>query len=436
MLVTSGTTIREENTGERVIPWGAWIWGSDFMYRYDSRITDALDFLKAHGFTATGTEVGWSNIESVANSGVYDQNTLDKFLDLAQKCRDRGLYCGFSLRVSATNWTNVAPDWYEPWSYADRFYPPYEADWRTYWEGFKNLWVEIASRLESLDNVFYIPWFYPWHGQDPVTGQWPQPEGKHAHWENVMTPELFAPSGALRDVTQKMLVWTPVGQGSAWDRTLANLISDSRNVYITDSLGRNVKLLKNDPGGNTARYDPDLMEPYPGANNLNWTLDPSAMGLLGNNICFGTNGHKPHNLEKGKCDTPADWRGTDIEREFQYHQFEPGRRFMLKYNVPMLVHEMGYFYYTSCNDKNIWDWVQAGYRHRIEQIVAYPPMACVYWQFDDGNESIIVDRYVNQLNETGLLLKELNPNDGVPPTYHSLTVGSNIDGIPFNVRKV
>lgn len=420
----------EENTGEKLIPWGAWIWGSDWNHRYDSRITDSLDFMKNQGFNTTGTILGWSEFEKTAGKGDYINYMFDRLVDFAQKCKDRDLYCGYGLRLSATSWTNQAPSWFESWSYADRFYPPYENRIRTgdfpygpqppndfqpdpshsadyYWESFKKLWVKIVTLLEPLDNVFYVPWYYPWHGQDPVTGRWEQPKGKHQWWEGV-TPELFGKNGAIRQHTDKMLVWTPVGQGSAWDRTLVNLINDPRNVYITDTLGNRVRLLKNDPGGNTARFDPEIVESNVGG--VDYVLNPSAIGLLNNNICFAVNGHKPHNLEKGRCDTPADWRGTELEKEFQYNQFEPGRRFMLRHGVPMMVTEMGYFYYTSCNNKNIWDWVKSGYRHRLEQIVTDPPMSCVYWQFDDGNESILVSRYVNELNDIGLMLKELKPS--------------------------
>ena len=380
---------------------GVTLWGSDVLWR-TARLEADLAYIASLGFNTVQLVINWSHIEPDINKpAFYSNRELRSIEQVLTWAEENSLYAFFGTRTSGREWTNLPPSW--GWSYPDMFDPHYHSDWESWFNRFLDMWRYVINRFDHRSNVIgYNLDFFPWHGKDPETKSWTSPKRKVDHYEHVMTPRLLQ---MLREETDKIYFYTPMGQGS-WRHPEAARVA---------RLGFDAGEMPLDPTSSTGCYDYEYNRSMIDSGEpVNRPFDPADMGLIADgNVVYCSGGHRPINVEwrhSGDTGKPENWWGSPLQMEFLYWQFEPLKKFIRRYNVPAIITEMGAFYYNR--PLPLPQWVADCYDAKMKIISQEPAINWIYWMFDNKNESILTEYGRYELNPIGeILVKYINGGD-------------------------
>jgi hypothetical protein len=304
---------------------GFYIWNSDILYRL-SEVDRNIKNIKAAGFNTILVATNWSYLieQSEDEPGVYSNENIALIEHVVKSAQDEELYVIIGMRISASDSTSQ-PNNYGGWAYADMFSPHYTSNWDEYFSRYLKAWEFIIQRLDKFEAVIgYNLWFYPFHGMDPETGKWTQPTHKIDHYEKVLTPRLLS---MLRSNSEKIYFWTPVDQGSMMTPEISQ---------ITE-IGYEMGEIINDPLSSTGQY-------LPGFNRTSEIhlqyVNRELMPLNDTNVIYCAEGHRPLNVERLE-QSPLNWTGSEYQKKFIEASFNPLYQFKEKYQVPVMITEMG-----------------------------------------------------------------------------------------------
>ena len=388
--------------GERIYLRGVSVWGNDVLYR-TARLEADLAYIASLGFNTVQLMISWSKIEpEKTQPGAYREATLTAIEQVLTWAQQKNLYVFLGSRLASTNWTND-PGAYG-WSYPDMMDPHYTPDWESWFNRFLDMWRYVIRRLDGHESLIgYNLDFFPWHGKDPETESWTSPKRKVDHYEYVMTPGLLQ---MLREETDKLYFYTPMGQGS-WRHPEASRIAH---------LGHDAGEMPLDPVSSTGGYDPDYDRGMIDTGEpVSRPFNPAELGLITDgNVIYCSSAHRPLNVEwrkSGPTGQPPNWWASPLQMEYLHWQLEPMKKFIRKYNVPGILTEFGVFYYNR--PMPIPQWIADCYDAKMKMVNQDPAINWTYWMFDDGNEGILMDRGVYELNRIGeVLIKYIEKNGG------------------------
>lgn len=292
--------------GNPIVLRGFHLWTEDWVYGFLDRtpyapqwsintfMTFSLDHLKQikqWGFNVVSVSMWWTfHFEADENDvGNYDAFPEGYLLipllkTLIRMADDAGLYVILNIRVCMNS---VEMPFWAGWSTHDYVvYNQMDSAGQHGLERFTGFLEWFVSELDPEPNVIgFNPWMFPFHNQDVPPG-----DERVNLYNTVVTPAMFK---AIRKHSNKIIFWSPVHQGLA---------------YVDGRMQ------------GTRRYKNDLLHPID---------DDVVYGIYG----YGNDDIVIH--------TEVEAEVWDYNAEYLSSQFDYGRVYQERYNVPMYVVETG-----------------------------------------------------------------------------------------------